>query len=130
MNNEIGKEQLKPIVWIKPDVLPTVKVGKSKEFWVAIEVTRKDKKPEVVCFLSNYLNKPIAFYVDDSADTGCPLDYVLSDECGQSIDAVGWHSNREHYEFDDFYEPLTFSDSYVLLAWAEYTPPDCAGALD
>lgn len=116
MNNEIGKEQLKPITWMKPDVLPVVELGGDKEFWVAIEAVRPKVGKVVICFLAMYLNKPLI--LDDEE----PADYCLVSPCGDAIDAVGWH--KSHYEFEDFYEPLGVSDNYKLLGWAEYNPQE------
>jgi len=53
MNNTIGTEQLKPIVWMKPDVLPDKPVDgeDAKQCWVAFDVKHL-KEPDI--FLAKF----------------------------------------------------------------------------
>ena len=123
-----------PLVnWQPPESTPVVEKGESLECWLAVEVktksfSKEDGKPQeagtrIVTFISQFVNKPVV--VDDNGDTDTD-DYLVSVD-GDPWSAVGWHSIKNHADFDDYYEPLAFSDSYKLLGWAYYTPPAFTG---
>lgn len=112
-------EQEAIVKWHKPEETPSVTKGESKEFWIATE--RKDRNGKLTTSVTcaQYTNMPVNFDDNGEPDT----DYHLVSEDGEAISAVGWHSVKNHYDFDDYYEPLSFDDSYKLLGWANYIKP-------
>lgn len=102
--------------WQSPDLIPDIPVGTESEYWIAIY---NDKTCKVVVFLANYQNRPLTY--DDNGDL-ISDDYLVNAD-GDPHESIGWVTNKSHHEFDDFYEPIVFSDDYRLLGWAEYEPP-------
>lgn len=114
----------KPVVnWQSPETTPEVEKYESESFWIAVKSLVKDGWRESV-FEAQYVNKPLEY---DESDSDCenPLDdnhFVNVD--GEPMEAVGWYCVRDHSEFSDFYEPITFGKEYVLLGWGNYIKPD------
>lgn len=114
----------KPVVeWQSPETAPDVLKGETKTFWLAVSSKVKDGFKTFI-FDAQYVNKPLE-YAEDDIECEFPLD----DECfvtidGYPIDSVGWHSVREHEDFDGYYTKISFNENYVLLGWAEYEKPD------
>ncbi len=108
------------VKWNCPQETPDVKIGESTEFWVAVEVTDRNDNVSNVVFCAQYTNMPVSFDDDGEPDT----DYHLVSEDGEAISAVGWHSVKDHYDFDNFYVELPFSDKYKLLGWCDYIKPE------
>lgn len=104
--------------WNKPKQLPLVEQGTENLYWVAVESKDKDGNPKIYTFLAYYQNRPL--HTDDNEDV---REDCLVDTCGDPVESIGWVDCKAHCEFDDFYEPLDFTESYKLLGWAEYTPP-------
>lgn len=121
------------VTWNDPSVAPVVDLYGAKEFWVAIDVTRKSFKHdngeqivlgrETVVFCAQYLNRPIVLGDDNYPEND---DYLRDDE-GEPVSAVGWHSVRDHADYSDYFTSLDFGDDYVLLGWAEYQVPKFNG---
>ena len=105
--------------WESPTTTPQVKVGTEKELWIAVEFTRNGKPSEVITFLAQYQNRPYKLGDEEELDE----DNLVNTD-GEYVDSVGWVTCQSHYEFDNYYELLTFNDNYKLLGWAEYTPPE------
>lgn len=105
--------------WNLPTVNPDVSLGDEKEFWIAIYSERTNKEH---VFIAQYQNRPFDEESDDYLE-----DYVLHTPDGDPIDSVGWVTCKEHSDFDNFYEPITFNEQYRLLGWAEYEPPKFTG---
>lgn len=112
------------VAWNDPRFNPVVPKNEIKTYWVAIKVTHRPRNEtpveKIVVFPAQYVNKPLELDGD-----GQPT----NDEClinidGEAVDAVGWHTDRDHEEFDNFYPPLPFSENYVLLGWAYYQVPE------
>jgi|GEM_PF-1814681 len=107
------------IDWKEPETTPVVNVGAEKEFWVAVEVNSpKFDKPKVMTFLAQYQNRPYK-----NGDEDLYGDDALVNTDGEYVNSVGWVTCQSHYEFDNYYELITFNESYKLLGWAEYVPP-------
>lgn len=114
----------KPIVdWQSPDSVPDVPKDETETFWVAVEFTRGNGETSRCVYDAQFVNKPVEF-----DEEGEPLsdDYFVTED-GDPVSAVGWHSLKEHADFDGYYDPLPFSDDYVLLGWAVYEKPDFIG---
>ena len=105
--------------WQLPALVPVVKEGTEEEFWVAV-VSVRDGIRSVHTFLGMYQNRPLQ--LDEEGD---PInDDYLSNDDGEAIESIGWVSCKSHIDFDNFYQQLHFNDNYILLGWAEYTPPE------
>jgi hypothetical protein len=109
--------------WKNPELIPVVSVGCEKEFWVAIKINTPNSNPQseqskIVTFLAQYQNRP---YTEGDEDKNG--DEALVNTDGEYVNSVGWVTCQSHYEFDNYYELITFNDNYELLGWAEYTPP-------
>lgn len=113
----------KPVVdWNDPKSIPEVELGSQELFWLAVETMHG-----VHVFDAYFVNRPIVVNEDGEITRECE-DWLLSDPDGREIvGAVGWHSCKEHSEFDNFYVPLHFRNRYVLLGWAEYETPEFTG---
>ncbi|TDF41939.1 hypothetical protein EYS14_03585 [Alteromonadaceae bacterium M269] len=117
----------KPIVnWQSPDTTPEVGKGKTDIFWIAVNYKREDAWHTTV-FDAQYVNKPLEFAEDDTEK-----EYPLDDDCffdmdGDPIESIGWYRLLEHADFNGYYEPITFRESYVLLGWAKYQKPEYPG---
>lgn len=109
------KESLK-LKWNKPDSIPVVELGSEKQFWIAVECHGQIRVLEAL-----YQNRP------EFDEKGEIYDFALTSENGEGVESIGWVENKNHYEFDDFYEPIVFSESCVLLGWAEYSTPEFSG---
>ncbi len=106
--------------WNKPEAIPQVKSGTEEQFWVAVEIdSPKHEKPKVITFLAQYQNRP---YKDGDEDLHG--DDALVNTDGEYVNSIGWVTCQSHYEFDNYYELITFNENYKLLGWAEYTPPE------
>jgi hypothetical protein len=115
---------MRNLTWNKPESTPVVEHGTEEFFWIAVESRfNKDKKPKVFVFLALYQNRPLSLDEDGNPDN----DDYLSDTSGEPIESVGWVENKSHYDFEDFYVPLSFNDDYKLLGWAEYVAPEFTG---
>ena len=113
---------MKVIKWEHPALCPTVERGTEKEFWVAVEVNveaPKNNKIKVVTFLAQYQNRPYKEGDEDVIND----DYLVNTD-GEYVNSIGWVTCQSHYEFDNYYELITFNEYYKLLGWAEYIPPE------
>ena len=108
--------------WQLPGSAPAVDEGTEKEFWVAV-VSVRGGIPSIHTFLGMYQNRPLNLDEDGEPTND---DYLISDngDNGEPIGSMGWVSCKSHVDYDDFYVPLNFDESYTLLGWAEYTPPE------
>lgn len=117
------KELTVNVDWQNPKQIPDVPKGETKEFWVAAKRTYEDLNglafEEVTVFTAQYVNMPVN--IDENGETD--TDDYLVDIDGDPLSAVGWFSVKDHNDFDNYYEPLFYTDEHVLLAWAEYTKP-------
>jgi len=105
------------INWNSPESIPQVKIGTEELFWIArLSVTTKKQS----VYLAYYQNRPFHENEEDEVI----LEEVLADEDGDYISSVGWVSIKQHYEFENYYEPIYFGKEYKLLGWAEYAPPE------
>jgi len=110
----------RPIVdWNKPDQIPPVEKFAMDVYWIAVE-THWRGKPEVCVFLAHYINKPLE--MDENDEPTDPNAHINED--GEYVEAIGWHSEQEHPDFNGYYSPISFNDKYKLLGWAEYLPPE------
>ena len=107
------------VEWQKPESTPVVEVGDEKEFWIAIEATRPNKPAKIYTFLAQYQNRPY-----EEGEEELNGDEPLVNVDGEYISSVGWVMCKQHTEFDNFYEPISFNDNYKLLGWAEYVAPE------
>lgn len=116
---EIHRDQKMKVNWNNPKSTPDVEKGTEKLCWLAVKA---ESRPPVV-FLAHYQNRPLELDED-----GEPLDECncLSNCDGEYIESIGWVDCKEHYEFDNFYTPLSFNKDYRLLAWAECKTPTFA----
>lgn len=105
--------------WQKPESTPVVEVGSEKEFWIAVEATRSNKPAKIYTFLAQYQNRPY-----EEGEEEFSGDEPLVSVDGEYISSVGWVTCKQHTEFDNFYEPISFNDNYKLLGWAEYVAPE------
>jgi len=113
---EIVEPSIAPIVeWMSPESIPDVKLYSERQCWIAC-INGKGKK---YVYLAQYVNRPII--LNDEGDP--ENDDYFSDTDGEPMHAVGWHSEKEHFDFDGFYEQIQFSDDYKLIGWAEYVAP-------
>lgn len=121
------KTQPPVVLWRSPDEVPPVEKFGMGLFWVAVQSQRKPTdKPKHSVFLAYFMNKPLE--LDSDGESNDPDPHVDCD--GEYVEAIGWHSQYEHYEFSSgFYEPITFCEQYLLLGWAEYEPPVWSGEL-
>jgi hypothetical protein len=109
------------IKWQSPDAVPDVELGGEKEFWIAVKYDHRGVE-RVSTFLACYLNKPKL--LDDKGEiTDEAADWLLSNDYENDVEAIGWHSSKEHADYACWYESIVFNENYVLLGWAEYTPP-------
>lgn len=113
-------------IWNKPDILPPVGKDDIETYWVAIRMTRHPHcgdTVDTVVFPAQYMNMTLSLDGD-----GYPTnDDYLKNIDGDPVEAIGWHTVRDHEEFENYYPPLEFSDDYVLLGWAEYEVPEFKG---
>ena len=109
------------VKWQSNESAPDVELGGENLFWLAVKSIRNGVEREHT-FLANYINKPML--LDDNGEiTDEAQDWLLSNEWGTDVEAVGWFSSKEHPDYSDWYEPITFNENYVLLGWAEYNAP-------
>ena len=119
----------KPVViWNDPIFTPIIPLDSEKTFWVAVLVTRHIQSSNSITtsqivFDAQYVNRPLEI---DSDGEPTNDDHFVSED-GEPVDAVGWHSVKEHSDFNGYYEPLEFSERFVLLGWAEYQVPEFNG---
>jgi hypothetical protein len=99
--------------WESPNKTPSVDLGTEKKYWIAVKSPRREKP---LVFLALYQNRPL--------DHPHSYDWELTDEDGHAVSMVGWVNCQKHVDFDNFYSSITFTETYVLLGWAEYTPPE------
>ena len=104
------------LIWNKPEFTPLVEEGKEEQFWIAVE----NDKGKVFVFPAHYQNRPL----DENGDN---YDDALEDLNGDAVGSVGWVDLKQHVDYDNFWEALTFNDNYKLLGWAVYTPPEFTG---
>ena len=112
---------MKNIKWESHLLPPKVERGTEKEFWVAVEMNDgppENNKTKVITFLAQYQNRPYKEGDEDVIDD----DYLVNTD-GEYVDSIGWVTCQSHYEFDNYYELISFNEHYKLLGWAEYTPP-------
>jgi hypothetical protein len=109
------------IKWQSPDKVPDVELGGEKEFWIAAKSIRDGIASEHT-FLANYLNKPKVLDGNGEVTEECES-WLLSNDYESEISAVGWFSSKNHPDYSNWYEPIIFNESYVLLGWAEYNAP-------
>ena len=104
----------KKLKWNHPEVVPDVKEGTEKLFWIAVysDYTKKDH-----VHLAYYQNRPIK---EDSDD-------CLEGPDGETIESVGWVESKEHEYYDSYFLPIHFSEQYRLFGWAKYKPPEFTG---
>ena len=114
----MSEQEMLELNWRNPEIIPVVKVGQEVEFWIAVEITRPNKCAKVFTFLSQYQNRP---YIDGDEDLGG--EDALVNTNGDYVDSVGWVTCQSHNQFDNYYEPIQFSDDYKLLGWSEYVAP-------
>lgn len=110
MNNCIN------VIWNAPDAIPEVQKGSEKQFWIAT-LSKCTGKQHV--YLAQYQNRPLEY---DEHGELLSDDYLVSPD-GEPHESVGWVSSKQHAEFDEYYELISFNDDYQLLGWAEYQPP-------
>lgn len=122
--NTSVKPQPPIVAWQLPDAIPEVEVGTEEKYWIAVRRLDRDREIKDYVFLAYYMNRPVPS--NEPEDDYAP-DWVFHDSNGDAIDAIGWHSELSHPEFSEYYEPITFDDSYQLLGWAEYQPPVWGG---
>lgn len=115
------------VVWHSPESTPEVGKNEKRTFWIAVNVTLRpcngDPVIKQVVFPAQYLNMPLEY--DDEGE-------LLNDDCpvntdGDHVEAIGWHTERDHEEFDNYHPAIDFNDDYVLLGWAEYEVPSFTG---
>lgn len=113
---ELELAGFKPL-WQSPETTPTVPVGEEQEFWIAVHSQHTNKTH---VYLAQYQNRPV-----NLDEGGEPIgdEEPLIDVDGEYVDSVGWVMNRQHTEFDNYYEKINFSSDYQLLGWANYQPP-------
>ncbi len=114
---------MEKLKWNQPELVPVVKIGDEKELWVAVRANRPNPHPDteqvkIITFLAQYQNRPYEDNEDYEDD-----DEALVNVDGEYVNSVGWVTCQSHCDFDNYYTPITFSESYELLGWAEYTPP-------
>lgn len=114
-------------IWHSPESTPEVKKNDKRTFWIAVEATYRscsgDSAIGKVVFPAQYLNMPLEY--DDEGE-------LMNDDClvnidGDPVEAIGWHTERDHEEFDNYYPAIDFNDDYVLLGWTEYYTPSFTG---
>lgn len=93
-NEQLRKEAPK---WNTADIIPTVKAGDCKEFIVHAK-SKQNNKEHV--FSAMYLNEM----------------ELESPSTGEVKSFSGWHSAKEHSDYDGFYESL---NSHEVLTWME-----------
>lgn len=114
------KEQMTIVNWNSPQNTPLVEEGSTKEFWIAVETNYPNREKTRRVFSAQYVNMPV-----ETDDDGEPnTDNYLVDCDGEPLSCVGWHSVKDHADFYDYYEPLSFTDEYKLLGWADYIKPE------
>ena len=106
--------------WKAPDTLPEIPEGTEEHFWLAVEVTKPNKPVEIKTFLGQYQNRPL----NQNAEVPLGDEEPLVNTDGDPVSSVGWVACQSHYDFDNFYEFINFSDEYKLMGWAEYEAPD------
>lgn len=107
------------VEWNEPESIPCVAKGGQQLFWIAVD---SQHTGETHVFLAYFQNRPLELDKE-----GEPSDDTLHDPDGEPINSVGWVDCKQHHDFDDFYTPLLFDESYKLLGWAEYEPPKFTG---
>ena len=110
------------VQWNSPDSTPSVDIGTEELFWLAIQSKKSDGTKYIIVRSALYQNRPL---IED--EEGFRPGWTLIDPDCEHIDSVGWVDVTNHYEFDDFYEPIYFDDYYKLLGWAEYCTPEFNG---
>lgn len=118
---ELELAALKPL-WQSPETIPAVPVGEEQEFWIAVHSQHSNKTH---VYLAQYQNRPAN--LDEHGEPIGDEDYYLIDVDGEYVDSVGWVMNRQHPDFDDYYEKIDFNTDYQLLGWANYQPPTFYG---
>ena len=84
--------------------LPFVQEGEAKEIFVTVERAHNGKR---YSFTAQYLNG-----------------MELEDGCGYAEVHSGWHSVKEHSDYDGWYEPLIDESSGdKVIAWMEVPEP-------
>lgn len=119
---ELQLAALKPL-WQSPETIPAVPAGEEQEFWIAVHSQRTNKTH---VYLAQYQNRPVNLDED-----GEPIgdEDLLIDVDGEYVDSVGWVMNRQHTDFDNYYEKIDFNSDYQLLGWANYQPPAFDGVV-
>lgn len=118
---ELELAALKPS-WQPPETIPQVPVGTEQEFWIAVHSQHTNKTH---VYLAQYQNRPLN--LDEHGEQVGDDDYYLVDVDGEYVDSVGWVMNRQHVDFDNYYEKINFTSDYQLLGWANYQPPTFDG---
>ena len=117
------KDVAPTVRWNDPKVVPVIELYSEKEFWVAVKSIHTDRNGNVHenehVFCAQYVNRPVTIDEEGNADN----DNYFSDQDGEPLSCIGWYSVQDHADFDNFYAPLGFSDSYILLGWAEHVKP-------
>jgi hypothetical protein len=100
--------------WNKPDLIPAVEQGKEEPYWIAV----KTDKGKAFVFMAYYQNRPLEIDEHGEHNDDCLINFD-----GDPIGSVGWVDAKQHVDFDDYWESLTFNEHYQLLGWADYNPP-------
>lgn len=113
--------------WRHPDEVPDVPAGGSAYLWVAV---KRNGDGRVYSFPAQYLNAMLLCdeWGDGAERSGNRYQHGPVDEDDGSFPATGWHSAKEHGEYESVYQPL-LGDGDELVAWREVpsypatTPP-------
>lgn len=114
------EDRMAKLGWNDPNAIPEVPKGESVSFWISVERTNRQGGKLTNVYCAQYTNMPVVFDEDGEPDT----DFHLVSEDGETISAVGWHDVKNHYDFDDYYEPIVFNEDCKLLGWKEYVKPE------
>lgn len=115
------------VAWRHPDEIPEVTAGSHSYFWVAV---RRKHDGRIYSFPAQYLNKMLLCneWSDDTERSGNRYHHGKADEDEGSFPATGWHTEKEHGEYEGVYSPL-LDETDELVAWREVanhpdtTPP-------
>lgn len=106
--------------WFAPDEIPAVPEGEEVLFWIAVRSISFDGAVLEYTRLAHYQNRPL--YLDDDGEP--TVDDHLTNTDGEAVESIRWVNSTEHEEFENYYTPIHFSDSYELVAWSFLATPD------